>query len=458
MLTGRVPFDAETTTTIYYKQVHERPPSVLAPCPGLPPGVEQVVNRALAKSPAERYGSRGELIRALEQTVARPIPPSRLVSPPAQRPVAPPPSPARHLVPLAVIVGVGEALLLCGSLVAYLIVRSSKLSVGAPTPALVRPVAAAPTSAEASNALSPPAQPVARPTGTPLLAATVTALVPAPAPTITQSPMPRASLQIVFSSARGGNADLYITNMDGSGVTQLTTSPGQDEYPAVSPDGRRISFMSDRDGNIEIYVINRDGTGETRLTVDSGEDRLPNWSPNGRQIIFISNCSGNFQLYVMDADGQNVRRLTHNTRRDGHASWSANDWIVFNSGDADDSATWEIYVIRADGSGERRLTTNNVNDWSPNWSPDGRQILYLSKRDGKDDAAIWVMNADGSNPQLVYNNPGAYEWGAVWSPDGGYIAFNSDVDGKDNIFLLRLSDQKVTQLTTEGGTYPGWAP
>ena len=46
---------------------------------------------------------------------------------------------------------------------------------------------------------------------------------------------------------------------DGADPVRLTASPGYDENPSWSPDGRRIAFDSMRDGNLEIYVMNADG-------------------------------------------------------------------------------------------------------------------------------------------------------------------------------------------------------
>ena len=46
-------------------------------------------------------------------------------------------------------------------------------------------------------------------------------------------------------------------------MTRLTTSPGLDDYPAFSPDGKRIAWVSNRDGNFEVYVAGADGSAPT---------------------------------------------------------------------------------------------------------------------------------------------------------------------------------------------------
>lgn len=65
--------------------------------------------------------------------------------------------------------------------------------------------------------------------------------------------------RIAFSGGRANNTDIYVMNVDGSGLTRLTTDPAPDFDPTWSPDGARIAFRSARDGNDEIYVMNADG-------------------------------------------------------------------------------------------------------------------------------------------------------------------------------------------------------
>jgi serine/threonine protein kinase len=90
LLTGRVPFDADTTTAILFKHVNNPPPSILALCPDLPSAVDGVLNRALSKSPAERYGSCGMLVNALEQATTHPVMPPQTIARPAPPPVVRP--------------------------------------------------------------------------------------------------------------------------------------------------------------------------------------------------------------------------------------------------------------------------------------------------------------------------------------------------------------------------------
>jgi hypothetical protein len=64
-------------------------------------------------------------------------------------------------------------------------------------------------------------------------------------------------------------------NADGSGQTNLTQSPGSEQWPAWSVDGEEIFFQSNRDGNWEIYAMAADGSDQTRVTNNPASDTTP---------------------------------------------------------------------------------------------------------------------------------------------------------------------------------------
>jgi Tol biopolymer transport system component len=80
-----------------------------------------------------------------------------------------------------------------------------------------------------------------------------------------------------------GDFEIFTTNRDGTGLTQLTDSSATDFDPEWSPNGRRIAFQSDRTGFSNIYVMNADGTGPVRLTDVPAGDFTPDWQPSKRR-------------------------------------------------------------------------------------------------------------------------------------------------------------------------------
>jgi dipeptidyl aminopeptidase/acylaminoacyl peptidase len=280
---------------------------------------------------------------------------------------------------------------------------------------------------------------------------------PSATPPPTDTPIPTAPDRIVFQSNRDGDFEIYIINVDGSNLQQLTNNSNiDDKYPAVSPDGRRIAFQAksdaERDSGWEIYVMDIDGRNQTRLTSNNNWDRLPTWSPDGRQIAFISDRGGQFAVYVMDANGQNVTQVSNTGERDGHVSWSINNQLVWNTG-GDSSKTWRIVTSNVDGRNLKQLAGNG--NWSPEWSPDGRSIVFVSSRIGGDtNPGIFLMNADGSNQRLLVDGPGE-DWGARWSNDGQYIVYTASPNNADSIYMIPVNGGTPI-LITNRGSYPAW--
>jgi TolB protein len=134
-------------------------------------------------------------------------------------------------------------------------------------------------------------------------------------------------------------AEIYRVDV-ATGRVATVISGGVNTYPVPSPDGTRIAFRKMLDTNSEVFVANIDGSGIRNLTNNPTFEGWPAWSPDGRRIAFAGNRYGVYQVFVMNADGSDVK-LVANTEgratapkwsRDGQTIYFTNCWRTGRSG------------------------------------------------------------------------------------------------------------------------------
>ena len=208
--------------------------------------------------------------------------------------------------------------------------------------------------------------------------------------------------------------DVFASNLDGSGLRQLTTEEGYDAEATFSPAGDRIVFTSARDGDLELYSMAPDGSDVIRLTDRPGYDGGAFYSPDGSKIIWRAHYPGEgpeledyrrllsqgllrpgeLEIYIMDADGSNQRQLTQLGGANFAPYWHpSGEKIVFSSNHHDpDGRDFEIYMINLDGSGLTRITYSEGFDGFPVFSPDGQHLVFGSNRNngGTSDTNVFI--------------------------------------------------------------------
>ena len=196
--------------------------------------------------------------------------------------------------------------------------------------------------------------------------------------------------------------DIFIADLEGNIVQQLTDAPGYDAEATVSPQGDRIVFTSTRSGDLELFVMNVDGSNVQQVTDVPGYDGGAFFSPDGQQLVFRASRfdddeslkayqdllkeglvePSEMELFVVNVDGTDMRQVTNL----GKANWApffhpSGEKIVFSSNHAGRRGfEFNLYMINVDGTGLEKVSNDAVFDSFPMFSRDGKQIVFSSNR------------------------------------------------------------------------------
>jgi TolB protein len=209
--------------------------------------------------------------------------------------------------------------------------------------------------------------------------------------------------------------DIFIADLEGKNVKQLTNTPGYDAEATLSADGSKMLFTSMRDGDLDLYVTNLKTGKTTRITNTLGYDGGAWFSPDGKKIVWRASRPNSeaeikeykdllkeglvapvkMEVFIADADGKNQRKITDL----GQANWAPNflpdGRIIFCSNhEYKRGFPFNMYIMNDDGTGIEKISRDGGFDAFPMFSPDGKKIIFCSNRNngGTHDTNIFVAD------------------------------------------------------------------
>jgi Tol biopolymer transport system component len=482
LLTGQIPPDSldRTLSQTTLKSVREANSN-------LSPTVDRAIMKAMSLNPSDRFASvkdflaglKGEIPVSesspdtvtpasrepltvihrtpgkptLEKPSAEPILPGELMAPGRFRPSAP------------LLAGIGAVLCL---LLTGLAVGGYALSGGLP-------FAAAKHSPTPFLAVAATASPTQKPGATATIAVdTPTAVVRPPATvTLGATAVPTAvgggSLLAFVSNRNGLRYQVFTYNLLTKEIRQLTSDPANKGRAAWSPDGQKIFYESaGADGKKDIFAMNADGTGSVNITNTPGDDVYPAVSPKTGEVAFVSSRNSWTQIWWMQPDGSNLTNVSamhankpFNRPQEWDPAWAPDGttlYFILN-------VTGKTRVYRWDSrhtNSDPVVVTIMAGDYieaGPAVSPNGDFLAYTRIIDNGSE--ICVVTTDLSkrapcNPltdRLGNSDPD-------WAPDGQWIAYTTARGGSTHIYLMMITGSEKTRLTDDSSNdmFPAWQP
>lgn len=293
------------------------------------------------------------------------------------------------------------------------------------------------------------------------------------------------------------NSNLWIVDIEGKKVRELTPGRWRDSSPVWSPDGKKIAFISDRDGTSQIHVMWLDTREVAQLTHVEDTPTDLAWSPDGKRLAFtmfipdekpilsvnlphrpkgakwaepaviIDRLSwrsdgrgplpkGFSHLFTVDAEvGGSPRQITSGDYSHSSPEWSADGAKIYFSAVRKPEAEYqendsEIYAVDVATLEVKALTDRKGPDQAPKVSPDGRWITYT----GYDDknytshlSSLYLMDWEGGNKKILASDLPSSPTNVLWAADGRSLFYVMAERGESNLYSVSL-EGKIRKVTS----------
>jgi serine/threonine protein kinase len=484
LLTGQIPPDSldRTLSQAPLKPIRELNPK-------LSPAVDRAILKAMSLSPSDRFASVKDFLAALKGEIPVSETSPDTVTPASREPLtvirrtpekptlekipgepfsgAEPQTPGRFRPTAPLLAGIGALLCLLATGIA---VGGYALSGGLPSiGAKNSPAAIISTSSTASPTKMP------SPTATGKTDTPIAVIQRPTAEPVKATPEPTAvgggSLLAFVSNRNGQHYQIYIYNLLTKEIRQLTSDAANKGRVAWSADGLKIYYESaGAEGKKDIFVMNADGTDPVNLTNTPGDDVYPAVSPKTGLVAFVSFRNTNqAHIFAMQPDGSGLTNISalhknhpYNMPQEWNPAWGPDGstlYFILN-------VTGTTRVYRWDSrqtSSDPVVVTMMAGDYieaDPAVSPNGDFLAYTRIIDNGSEICVVTTDLSKRAPCTSALTDRLGNSDPDWSPDGQWIAYTTARGGSTHIFLMMITGGEKTRLTDDSSNdmYPAWQP
>ena len=253
-----------------------------------------------------------------------------------------------------------------------------------------------------------------------------------------------ATVVVLYGAARRHPTMIPLAN---GPTTKLTSTPGLELDPAISPDGKLVAYAAGTAGGTDIYVRQLAGGRVVKVSNDdSRHHRWPAWSPDGSQIAYIASTGDrggpSGRVFTVPALSGSPRLIADTLAYFSTPAWSPDGRLIAYS--AIDSI-----VIRGVDDGSRRTLRTPMSVHSLAWSPNGKRIAFVSGNPfysfattafgNLSPTSIWTIGLEDSAAQRVTQERHVF-LSPTWMPDSRGLLYVSNDGGAFDVYHVRLDE------------------
>ena len=214
--------------------------------------------------------------------------------------------------------------------------------------------------------------------------------------------------RVAARGSESGEQDIWIHEVDRPVKTRFTFDPGGDWFAAWTPSGKDIMFTSSRSGNADIFTKAADGSGEPKTLVGTpAHEDTPEWSLDGRYLMYNPRGPETqrdivYRERLQDGSLGEAVVFLQTEFEDAAPKFSPDGrFVVYTS---NESGRFEVYVRSfPDGTGKRQISSGGGTQ--PRWGRDAKEIFYV-ERDTL--MAVRVETTPSfmvDSPQVLFDHP-----------------------------------------------------
>ena len=252
-----------------------------------------------------------------------------------------------------------------------------------------------------------------------------------------------------------GIRNIYVCDIDGRNVEQLTNYRSLCVEPCWNPNGRSVFYSKYGRSGIEVLETT---VGPNRMTrIVSGYRGINTGaavSPDGTKMAVILSFDHVVDLYVMDLNTRKLARLTKGIAVEASPCWSPDGRkIAYVS---DEGGAPRVYVTGVNGGRRMRLPTVGTNAVTPDWSSDDKIVFAAQVGGGY---TLGVFDFKTGRVTRITTAPGNWE-SPAWAADNRQVVCKRTYLGRSGLFVVDTFTGQIRRLLSTGCplSMPAWSP